>query len=135
MSEVLSVQQKEAKLRSKASFLGKIFKKIPYGTKVKVEAEKGSWRNVTVDGVSGWLHLTSLTKKEIVLKADAKKVDSTVSDDELVLAGKGFNSQIEKDYRQNNPKLNFGLVDQMERFDVQPESIAGFIKDGGLNNV
>lgn len=135
MSEVLSVRQKEGKLREKASFLGRITKKVPYGTRVTLESENGSWLNVKVDGVSGWMHKTSLTEKEIVLKADTEKVDSKVSDDELVLAGKGFNSQVEKSYKQKNPALNFALVDKMEQYSVNPDSMAVFVKDGGLNHV
>ena len=135
MSEVFSVQQKEGKLREKPSFLGKILKSLSYGTKVSVENKQGAWFQVSVSGSKGWLHKSSLTEKEIVLNAGDKRVSSDVSDDELVLAGKGFSEQVEKSYRQENPAINFGLVDKMEAYSVNPDKLASFVKDGDLTNV
>jgi len=135
MSDVMSVQQKEGKLREKPSFLGKISKKLPYGTKVTVAKEQGDWYNIKVENLTGWLHKSSLTEKEIVLKAGAENVKAGVDNDELVLAGKGFNSQVEKSYSQSNPELNYGLVDRMEKLEVNPVALESFVKDGGLTHV
>ena len=135
MSEVFSVQQKEGKLREKPSFLGKILKKLSYGTKVNVENKQGAWFQVSISGSKGWMHKSSLTEKEIVLNAGDKRVSSGVSDDELVLAGKGFSEQVEKSYRQENPQINFGLVDKMESYSVSSDKLASFVKAGGLSNV
>lgn len=135
MSDVMSVQQKEGKLREKPSFLGKILKKLPYGSKLEVIKEQGAWYNVKFEGVTGWAHKSSLTEKEIILQAGSEKVSSDVDDDELVLAGKGFNSQVEKSYKQSNPKLNYALVDRMEKFEVAPTAVEEFVKKGGLKNV
>ena len=74
MSEVLSVQKKEGKLRTKASFLGKISRKLPYGTQVTVLSEKGAWREVSVQNTQGWLHISTLTeKKKLSLNPETKK--------------------------------------------------------------
>lgn len=135
MSEVLSIQQKEGKLRSKPSFLGKILKSLPYGTKVTKENEQGSWFQIKAGSESGWMHKSSLTEKAIVLKSGDEKVDSGVSDDELVLAGKGFSEDVEKSYKKENPKLDFALVDRMENYSVNPDEVALFVKSGGLQNV
>ena len=134
-SNMFSVQQKEGKLRSKPSFLGKIVSKLPYATRVSKVSEQGAWYQVKAGNVSGWMHKSSLTEKVIILKAGDKDVASGVSDDELVLAGKGFNSDVEKSYKQENPNLNYALVDKMEQFEINLDTFESFVKEGGLPHV
>ena len=134
MSDSLSVQNKEGKVRAKPSFLGKITARLPYGTKVKKLKEKSTWIKVEHEQTSGWLHKDVLTEKEIIVKAGKEDVERAASDDELVLAGKGFSEDVEKSYRQKNPTLNFAPVDTMEKFTVSEESLAKFLEDGGLAN-
>ena len=135
MSEVLNVRHKEGKLRIKPSFLGRIISKVPYGTDVTVIGEKNSWLEVQAGSRKGWMHKASLTEKEIVIKAGDKEVDSSVSDDELVLAGKGFNEDVERSYRKKKPALNYTLVDRMESFEIRSGRLAAFIEEGDLPNV
>lgn len=134
-SQMFSVQQKEGKLRDKPSFLGKIVQRLPYGARVSKSSEKGSWYQVQAGGVSGWMHKSTLTEKVIVLKAGDENVSSGVSDDEMVLAGKGFNSDVEKTYKQENSNLNYALVDKMEQFEIKLAAFEAFVKEGGLRNV
>ena len=132
MSE-LSVQVKEGKIRNRASFLGKVVQRAAYGSRVKLVKTQGSWMQVEFSGSTGWMHKSALTKKKIVLKANASDVRKSASDDEVVLAGKGFNAEIEKNYRQKNPAMNFAQIDKMERVTVSPEEVSQFLKDGGLS--
>ena len=134
-TQMFSVQQKEGKLRDKPSYLGKIIKRLSYGTRVSMEKEQGSWYLVKSGSNSGWMHKSSLTEKTIVLKAGDENVSSGVSDDELVLAGKGFNSDVEKSYKQGNTNLNYALVDKMEQFEISLEAFEAFVKEGGLPHV
>jgi hypothetical protein len=132
MSESLSIQNKEGKLRAKPSFLGKVIIKLPYGTKVIKVEEQLPWIKVKHNTNSGWLHKDALTEKEIVVKSGDNNVKRGASDDELVLAGKGFSESVEKGYRKNNPKVEFTPVDHMEKFSINEESMTAFLKEGGL---
>jgi uncharacterized protein YgiM (DUF1202 family) len=133
MSDILSIQNKEGKVRAKPSFLGKIILKLPYGTKVVKIEEKIPWVKVKYSDKTGWLHLDAITEKEIIVNAGKTDVKKAASDDELVLAGKGFSENVEQEYRKKNPKVTFGQVDRMEHFNIPVAKMATFIKDGGLN--
>ena len=132
MSDTLSIQNKEGKLRSRPSFLGKINARLPYGTKVKKLEEKSTWIKVSAGSKTGWLHKDSVTEKEIVVRAGQRDVNRGASDDELVLAGKGFSESVEKGYRKRNPNVDFAPVDRMENYSVKGEALARFIKEGNL---
>ncbi len=132
MSDILSIQNKEGKVRARPSFLGKIIIKLPYGTKVTKIEEKTPWVKVKYSNKTGWLHLDAVTEKEIVVKVGTADVKRAASDDELVLAGKGFSESVEKEYRKKNPTVAFSQVDRMEHFTVPIKKMELFIKDGGL---
>ena len=132
MSDILSIQNKEGKVRSRPSFLGKIIIKLPYGTKVTKVEEKTPWIKVKYSDKTGWLHLDTVTEKEIIVNVGAADVKRAASDDELVLAGKGFSESVEKQYRKKNPSVVFKQVDRMEHFSIPVTKMETFIKDGGL---
>jgi hypothetical protein len=48
------------------------------------------------------------------------------------LAGRGFSEQIETEYKQNNPGLDFQVLDQMEARGVPDDQLQGFLRDGDL---
>lgn len=52
--------------------------------------ERGDWQKVSIDSkkLQGWIHNTALTSKRIVLKAGQENVGSSVSSNEIALAGK-----------------------------------------------
>jgi hypothetical protein len=130
--ETMSVQVKESEVRATASFLGKILAKVVYGDRVTVTGKSGSWAKVSLKGGTpqGWLHESALTTKRIVLKAGQTNVKSGTSQDELALAGKGFNNQIESSFMNQNKKLDYTWVNLMETFKVKPEMMNAFLVQG-----
>ena len=54
------------------------------------------------------------------------------SGSEVALAGKGFNPEVEKSYGKAHPEMNYALVDEVERYSVDPNSLRSFIQRGGL---
>ena len=52
--------------------------------------------------------------------------------DEVTLAGKGFNKEIEDIYRQEDESLNYAAVEQMEADQISLESIRQFADNGIL---
>jgi hypothetical protein len=83
------------------------------------------------DGRTGWMHVSALTEQEIVLKPTDKDIQTAASSDELALAGKGFNKQVEDQYRKQ-ARLDYAQVDKMEKIVVPPKYIREFIRVGRL---
>ncbi len=130
--KTMSVQVKEGQLRSTPSFLGKIIANPSYGDRVEIIQNQGSWKKVAVGGVQGWMHTSALTTKTIVLKAGAQDVRTSATGGELALAGKGFSEEVEKQYKSLNQNLDYTWVDRMEKFQVSPEQMQAFLKQGNV---
>ncbi len=61
-----------------------------------------------------------------------KQVKSAASAEEVALAGKGFNKQVEEKYKANNPSVNFIAVDRMLKLKVTPRQLKSFLEKGKL---
>jgi hypothetical protein len=131
----MSVQIKEGAVRSSPSFLAKIIVKLDYGDQVVVKEEKSSWARIELSGVysQGWIHSSALSTKKIVLNPGDSDVEKAASDDELTLAGRGFNQEVEQKFRTLNPDVDFAWIDRMEKMVVSQGQIQNFITAGGLN--
>jgi hypothetical protein len=131
--KIMSVQIKEGHLRSTPSFLGTIVAKLPYGDRVEIIQDQGTWKKAAVrGGVQGWMHVSALTTKSIVLKAGDGNVQTSATGGEIALAGKGFSEDVERQYKKLNHKLDYSWVDRMERFQVSPEQMQAFLKQGDV---
>ncbi|MEZ7195229.1 SH3 domain-containing protein [Pseudodesulfovibrio karagichevae] len=132
-AQLLSVQVRAGQLRDKPGFLSKVVGELEYGDRVDLKAEKGDWRQVRSmgDGRSGWMHFSALTEREIILNPTDKDVQAAASSDELALAGKGFNKQVEDRYRKQT-RLDYAQVDEMEKIAVPQKYIREFILAGRL---
>ncbi|MDY6973508.1 MAG: SH3 domain-containing protein [Thermodesulfobacteriota bacterium] len=132
--KMMSVQVKNGQIRTSPTFLSKIVARVSYGDQVGVSEEKGEWFKVAVTGSrkAGWMHSTSLSPKRIVLKPGAEDVRQAADSDEIALAGKGFSQQVENEFRQRNPNIDFTWVDKMEKMTATQAQIQKFVKDGGL---
>ena len=131
----MSVQIQDGKLRADPSFLGKIIGTVAYGDAVTVIRQQDPWFFVsTLSGQSsGWIHSSALTEKVIVLRAGDANVQKTASQREIALAGKGFNAEVEKEYKMRNPNLDCEWIDRMEKIVVSDEEIRQFMQDGKLS--
>jgi len=129
----MSVQVKSGQVVATPSFLGKVVTRVNYGDRIQVLEQQGDWSKVTVaGGQSGWIHTSALSKKKIAMKAGGQDAQTSASGDELALAGKGFNSDVEADFKAKNQNVDFTWVDKMEKIKVPPESMQQFLKDGGI---
>ena len=131
----MSVQVKKGAVRSSPSFLGKIVTQLKYGDQVTVQNIKGSWYFIDrLEGrTDGWMHSSALSIKKIVLNPGASDVEQAASSDEITLAGKGFNQQVEKDFKSKNPQVDFKWINKMEKMTVAQNQIQVFIKEGQLS--
>jgi hypothetical protein len=134
----MSVTVKETQVRATASYLGKLVGVLAYGDKVTIleqpaDAPKG-WLKVSSPAkkLQGWVNASALTKKDIVMKAGTEIAETSASSGDVALAGKGFNSDVEAQYKKDQ-KLDYTWVDKMEAFKVPPEQVAAFLTSGGLS--
>ena len=128
----MSVTVKETQVRATPSYLGKILAVLAYGDRVDVLAEQSGWARVIVSGREGWVHLSALTTKKIVLQSGSQDVGTGASSGEVALAGKGFNQEVEDKYKQDN-NLDYTWVDRMGGYTVTPEQVLAFLQEGDLN--
>ena len=73
--KMMWVQVQGGQVRSTPSFLGKILIRLSYGEQVEVQEERAAWARVTPVGRDreGWIHISALTKKKIVLKPGQRR--------------------------------------------------------------
>jgi len=129
----MSVNVKEAQVRATPSYLGKVLGTLVYGDQVQVLETQKDWMrvNAPAKGLSGWLNQSALTAKKVVLSSGSETAGQNASSGEVALAGKGFNSQIEAENRQDNT-FDYVTVDRMEKIVVAPESVSAFLQQGEL---
>jgi len=134
MDKIMSVQVKVGQVRKIPSFIGEIVAKVYYGNRVSVRSTKGAW--VLIDAperhIEGWVHASALTSKKVVLKAGDDAVETRVTGDELALAGKGFNKQVEDTFKAKNPRLDFTWIDRMETQVISPAQMRRFLAEGKI---
>ena len=128
--KLMSVQVKEGQLRATPTFLGAIVANVAYGDRVEVLTEQNNWIEVRHQGKTGWIHTSALTRKQIVLASGDREVGTSASSDELALAGKGFNAQVEAEFKAQNKDIDFTWVDRMEKAVISPQEITAFLKAG-----
>ena len=132
-AETMSVQVKQGRVYAKPNFLSKLQATLPYGAKLKVTQDDGAWRQVRAKGLQGWMHVSALTENQISLQAGSQRAASGTSKEEMTLAGKGFNKQVEAKYKAAHKGLNYAAVNKMERsYPVSLAQLRQFVKQGGL---
>jgi hypothetical protein len=136
-ADQMSVTVKQTQVRDKPSYLGKILGVLAYADRVTILDQpagtpKGWLKVQGPDGrLQGWVNASALVKNKIALAAGSENVQSEASSGEVVAAGKGFNSDVEAQYKKDQ-KLDYAWVDKMEAFDVSPEKVSAFLTQGGL---
>jgi hypothetical protein len=133
--KMMSVQVNKGVVRVAPSFLGSIVAQLSYGDRVYVLDENESWTRVGLswNAANGWIHSSALSPKKIVLKAGDEDVQVSTSGEEIALAGKGFNEQVESEFRARNSNLDFTWIDRMEKFVVPENQMRQFLQEGDLS--
>lgn len=129
----LSVAVRDGALRETPSPFGRVLTTLSYGERVETLSRQGAWTRVrSAAGKSGWMHGSALTERKLVLQAGKGQPRAAASEQELTLAGKGFSTQVEAEYRRQNTGLNYAAVDRMEQIDVGSGEMLRFLSDGRL---
>ncbi len=130
--KVMSVEVRDAKLRSAPTPISRVLATVGYTEKVTILEEKGDWNRVQFGTTEGWMSKGSLTTKTLTLAAGGPDAQLSVTSDEQGLAGKGFNSDVEKQFKDRNKEADFSAVDRMEKLAVSDAQIQTFMKQGSL---
>lgn len=131
-ASTMNLQVRKGDLRRSPSYLSAIVGTATYGDRFTVAEIRGAWSRVTAveGGLSGWLHSSALTRKKIKLTAGETDAQVAASSGELALAGKGFNSDVEDQFKEQNRQANFTAVDLIETIRVSARQIRAFLKAG-----
>lgn len=131
---------KQTSIRSENQFFAPTIATVKRMDELEAIAAKDGWIKVSHNGKTGWIHNSAVSgdapkekKKKGGFSLFGKKDDpAEVSQDEVTLAGKGFNEKVEDEYKKKNPELNFEAVDKMEKITVEERKLAAFVKEGRL---
>lgn len=133
--ETAYIAVKVSELKEGTGAFDKVLASLPYGHEVYVISVRGKNGKVrtTVNNkqIEGWVAHSSLTTRKVVAGMGKGKVSASAN--EIALAGKGFNAQVEEKYKQGHARVDYASVDKLEDFTVSKSSVKQFIKDGALN--
>ena len=123
------VAAKTVELKSSVGFFASVKGTLAYGATVTIIQIKGDWAEVRSEAnssVSGWTPVANLSSKRIV-----SGTASGATANEVALAGKGFNQEVENAYKAKG-KLNYADVDRTEAQKVSKKELQDFVTAGHL---
>jgi hypothetical protein len=139
---VMNVQVNNAAVRQAPSFLSEVSATLNYGDKVGMLEQGEGWQKVRpqTSSVTGWMHASALTKKEIKLEAGDTDANVKASQQELAAGGRGgFNQEVEDTFRHEHAELE-PAYQKLDRLMADPAGqaslgeIVRFMREGELMN-
>jgi hypothetical protein len=129
----LIVTRKTTKLRTQKRSFAPATADLVEGDKLTCRGKDGAWLRAEFSGKNGWLHQTDVSSNPEV-RLSGQGVRETYSTSETAAARKGFNPQVERSYREQNPNLEraFRLVDGLQARSVDEGEVRTFLQQGGL---
>lgn len=132
-AETVTVITKQNAIRESCRFFSPVKATVHHNDVLEVISQSGDWYQVSFKGVQGCIHKTAVEKKSISLGKLVGSGGQSTSGEEVALAGKGFNPQVEAAYKGQNPGLNFQAVNKIENYKVSENELMNFIERGKLN--
>jgi hypothetical protein len=130
-AETVQVTTRENAVRGECRFFAPVKLKVSLGDQLTVKGRKGDWYLVSAKGVSGCIHKSAVETRSFAAAGRGAASGGT-SADEVSLAGKGFNPQVEAGYRKSGKGLNYAAVDEISRLQVGEKALDTFVQQGGL---
>ncbi|MFC2169411.1 SH3 domain-containing protein [Acidobacteriota bacterium] len=133
VAETLLVKVQTTNLRKEPKFYAQTLAVLKAGERLEKVSSQGDWVKVrTAGGIEGWIHSSAVQTKKFDLLAMDKSLKTQASADEVALAGKGFNKQVEDKYKAQHSEISFAEVEKMLKMKVTPSQIRSFLKQGKL---
>lgn len=131
-AQSITIKVKETRVRSSPKFYARTISRVKSSERLEKIGEHRGWYKVkTTEGQIGWIHSSAVETKKLRLSS-GEWVETEASPEEVALAGKGFNKEIEAEYRKTHPRLDFTWVDRMEKIEISEEEMEAFLKVGKL---
>ena len=127
VAATITILVQETTVRARPQFYAAAAGTAKLGEKYTATGPEAGWYKTE----SGFIHQSAVTVKKVNF-GSGDTVGGSASAEEVTLAGKGFNSQVEKAYSQKNSAVNFAAVDAMERRVVSDAAVIAFLRAGGL---
>jgi hypothetical protein len=128
----VKVITQEAMIRTDKRFFSPALVRAPFGAALQELGREGDWFRVNYQGKEGWIHKSAVQEQKFQLSSLAGGQAEEASRDEVALAGKGFNPEVEKAFRDKNPKMRYDLVNQVQAYRVEEQKLQAFIRAGNL---
>jgi hypothetical protein len=127
----VTIRVLSTKVMKAPKFIGATAGNVSRGDHLTVKEVKGDWYRVA-GAATGWVHKSSVTEGKVALSSKPGGSGGSVNRDEVELAGRGFTPEVEQQYRQKNPNLDFSHVDAIEKTAVDPAELEAFVTEGEL---
>jgi len=124
------VSTKTVALKASTGFFAKTNFTLKYGDRVtiiQISGKNAEVRNAASSSQRGWTAIANLSARQIV-SGNA----NAISANEVALAGKGFNQEVENTYKAKG-NLNYADVDKVETLSVKEEDLQKFMVEGRLS--
>ena len=131
----VTVKVKKTSLRKDKQFFAPTISEARYGERLELIKQDKDWRFVSFKGKKGWVHQTAIATgggAASLSTRSSKNPKMAATSDEVALAGKGFNAQVESEYKKDKSKSDYNGVDRMEKVAVSGLELLRFVKEGGL---
>jgi len=132
LAATVKVITQEAVIRKDKRFFAPAVTRVPYGSVIQESGREGDWLRVSYQGKEGWIHVSAVQEQKFQLSSLAGGKAQEASRDEMALAGKGFTPEVEKAFRDKNPKMRYDLVNQVQSYKVDEQKIQTFLQAGNL---
>lgn len=126
----LKIITQEAVIRKDKRFFAPVVARVPYGEMVEELERQGDWLRVNYRGQQGWIHISVVQEQKFRLLTGEKAAEP--SRDEVALAGKGFTPEVERSFRDKNPRMRFDLVDYVQSYRIEEKQLQAFLQGGNL---
>ncbi len=134
LAKNITVKVKEARICKEKTYRLPFVAKVKRGDILEELSMEDDWHKVkTPTGQVGWIKASSILPEEVKLTTKETGLEG-VAEAEITLAGKGFNEQVEEEYRDEYPELDFESVDLIEKIKVEDSDLEKFILEGKLQN-
>lgn len=126
------IQVRSVAVKSEPSYLSRTVGTLGFGETVAVKAEEGNW--FRIENPAGFIPQNVVGTSSSSVDASKRYAASGVTHDETALAGKGFNPQVEGQYKKSSASLAsaYNQVDKVERMTVSDAALSEFIASGQL---
>ena len=126
----VTVTVEQTKVRKAKAFYSPAVATVRFQDSLEAGPAEDGWLPVTVSGKQGWLHESAVAAKAGKARAGSWSGTDEATDEEVTLAGKGFNEEVEKAYRSGREDLDFSGVDAMEARTVSDADLLAFLRAG-----